>query len=132
VFLLQNVYDGIMAITTAWMDLQIKICYNRTPKLGENGEAVNTYWNTSRLVNDNVTIGARNDVDFLICYWRFMTMNLMSYYILAFDNCVRRTFFTIDGYETFANSIFLTSACMLKPVTAGIVTPVLAIEMVHT
>ena len=109
-----------------------KNCYNRTPKLRENGEAVNTYWNTSRFVNDNVSIGARNNVDFLIRYWRFMTMNLMSYYILAFDYCVRRTFFVIDGYETFANSIFLTSGYMLKPVTASIFTPALAIKMVHT
>lgn len=36
-------------------------------------------------------------------------MNLMSYDILAFDNCVRRTFFAIDGYEALANSIFLTN-----------------------
>jgi hypothetical protein len=98
----------------------------------KNGEAVNTYWNTSRFVNDNVSIGARNNVDFLIRYWRFMTMNLMSYYILAFDNCVRRTFFVIDGYETFANSIFLTSEYTLKPVTASIFTPALAIKMIHT
>lgn len=67
----------------------------------------NTYRNTTRLVNDNVTIGASNDLDRLFTNRRFMTMYLVPNDILILDACLTRRFFSIDRNQPFINGVFL-------------------------
>lgn len=95
-----------MSITSTWMYLRQMYCqqHKLSPFHAHNSSS---HRNATRLVNDNVTIGTGNNLDFSLGYWRFMAMDLMSNDILALDNSLTRALFSIDGNKSFTNSIFL-------------------------